>query len=148
MRGLKIWKRLVLRTTLRGRICSQLFEQHQIAMFASQLSDKIPIHRPNMQQDGHLLFHPHLLQNNFPPPSTSSSKNTSPTSDTLFHVVVISADGQHKECFFGTRSQLVSQVDLFLTTGKSIPSSPKKSFNVCLNEVWCLHFSGQLRDDI
>jgi len=142
----RIWKSLVLHTTRRGHNCSQLFERHQIEMFVSQLSDKTlipiegtPLVLPSQYQgisDGKTI---HLH-------STPSSESTSPTSDTRFHILVISEDGQHKGCFFGTRSQLASQVDLFLMTGKSIPSSRVRSFNVCLDEVWYLHFSDQLQD--
>ena len=144
----RIWKSLVLHTTRRGHYCSQLFERYQIEMFVSRLSDRIPIHRPNIALDGLLKFQP--LSNGLisHPLLTPSSESTSPTSDTHFHVLVISADGLHKECFFGTRSQLANQVNLFLMTGKSIPSSRGRSFNVSLNEVWCLHFSDQLQDGI
>src|SRR5258708_6207376 len=148
MNVLKIWKSLVLHTTHRGHYCSQLFERYQIEMFVSRLSDRTPIHRPNIALDGHLKFQPISNGKISHPLSTPSSESTLPTSDTRFHILVISADAQHKGCFFGTRSQLASQVDLFLMTGKNIPSSRGRSFNVCLNEVWCLHFSDQLQDGI
>src|SRR6266446_6810053 len=144
----RIWKSLVLHTTQRGHNCSQLFERYQIEMFVSQLSDRT--HTPIIDFPLERLFRYHrsLAELTSHPLSTPSSKNTSPTSDTRFHILVISADGLHKECFFGTRSQLASQVDLFLMTGKNTPSSPRRSFTVCLNEVWCLHFSGQLQNGI
>src|SRR5260370_42652260 len=107
MRGSRILRRLAYRLTRNASYCSRLFEQYQIEMFVSLLSDKTPIHRPNMQQDGHLKFPPISEFLSFLPPSVLSSRSMCPTSDTHFLVTVISVDGQYKASFFGTRSQLL-----------------------------------------
>src|SRR5258708_5039004 len=101
MRGLKIWRRLGLFTTLREQTCSLLFEQHQIETFVSQLSDRIPIPMVDMQQASPFRSQPRSRRTISRLLSEQSSKSTSPTSDTPFHILVISANGYHKECFFG-----------------------------------------------
>src|SRR5258708_3968057 len=100
MRGLKIWRRLGLFTTLREQTCSLLYEQHQIETFVSQLSDRTRIQPVPTLQDLHSQYLRASGLENIPQLSTPYSKNMSPTSDTPFHILVISANGYHKECFF------------------------------------------------
>ncbi len=111
----------------RLRACIELFEQHQRSLLEYALLRKILIQRKGWLREWPFQYRRTLNEESFPKPSESFSESFNPTSDTLFQVTVTSTPGLHKAFFYGTRSQVYSEIALYLMTGKSGTTSQERS---------------------
>src|SRR6266576_3543332 len=114
----------------------RLFQLHRYEIAKLRSLARTRIRRREWQQVSLFPSRKMLAQQGFHKPSASYSENSSPTSTTIFQITVTSNDGHHKGCFYGTRSQVYSQVGLFLMTGKSGLISPEKLSRGSARRVW------------